>query len=325
MPQDGPDFATRLAHAYDAAIADPQPWLSALGAVIVGMSLLWLRARLRRRHAPAERVEPNASTQSLFGEAGGRHVDTSNSVFHSNFVPSVSQLDTNEVDAVAEADVYIAYGRDEQAEEILQHALKQHPDRHMLRVKLLEIYAARKDSRKFGLLASDLRVLTHGQGPEWMAAAQMGRALDPGNLLYGEPLATMPGADSSTNSSTDSATVDSSSVADFEIKLEGLLDERRKEQGGEGLSPDTPTSAHAQMPASQQLSAPATMDFQLSGVSAGLMPETERIALKTKIDLALACQEIGDKEGARELLTEVAAAPHAELARRAQSLLQQLA
>ena len=44
-----------------------------------------------------------------------------------------------------------------------------------------------------------------------------------------------------------------------------------------------------------------------------------------KFDLAIACQEIGDHEGARELLTEVAASPHPELSQRAQSLLGQLA
>jgi FimV-like protein len=47
--------------------------------------------------------------------------------------------------------------------------------------------------------------------------------------------------------------------------------------------------------------------------------------LKTKIDLALACDEIGDREAARELLAEVAGTHHPELASRAQSLLQQLA
>jgi pilus assembly protein FimV len=49
------------------------------------------------------------------------------------------------------------------------------------------------------------------------------------------------------------------------------------------------------------------------------------LALKTKIDLAMACNEIGDKEGARDLLAEVASSRHAELASRAKSLLQQLA
>jgi pilus assembly protein FimV len=60
---------------------------------------------------------------SMFGSTGGQSVDTNNSVFNSNFAPSASQLDANEVDPVAEADVYIAYGRDSQAEEILKRGV----------------------------------------------------------------------------------------------------------------------------------------------------------------------------------------------------------
>jgi pilus assembly protein FimV len=48
-------------------------------------------------------------------------------------------------------------------------------------------------------------------------------------------------------------------------------------------------------------------------------------ALTTKLELAMACREIGDNDGARELLAEVANARDAELAGRAKSLLQQLA
>ncbi len=70
-------------------------------------------------------------------------------MFNSSFAPSASQLDTNEVDPVAEADVYIAYGRDAQAEEILKEALRTQPERHPVRLKLLEIYANRKDLRAF--------------------------------------------------------------------------------------------------------------------------------------------------------------------------------
>ena len=71
---------------------------------------------------------------------------------NSSFAPSASQLDTNEVDPVAEADVYIAYGRDAQAEEILKEALRTHPERYPVRLKLLEIYATRKDARSFETL-----------------------------------------------------------------------------------------------------------------------------------------------------------------------------
>ena len=60
-----------------------------------------------------------------------------------------SMLDANETDPVAEADVYIAYGRDGQAEDILKEALRIHPERHAARLKLLEIYSARSDVRAF--------------------------------------------------------------------------------------------------------------------------------------------------------------------------------
>ncbi|WP_394779214.1 FimV/HubP family polar landmark protein [Undibacterium sp.] len=121
---------------------------------------------------------------SMFGSTGGQSVDTNNSVFNSNFAPSASQLDANEVDPVAEADVYIAYGRDTQAEEILKEALRTQPDRHAVRVKLLEIYSNRKDTKSFERLASELYGMTGGKGEEWAQAASMGIVLEPGNPLY---------------------------------------------------------------------------------------------------------------------------------------------
>lgn len=134
-------------------------------------------------------------TNTLFGNAGGQSVDTSNSVFNSNFSPSASQLDTNEVDPVAEADVYIAYGRDAQAEEILKEALRTQPDRTAVRGKLLEIYSARKDLRAFETTATELFSLTKGEGEEWAQAATLGSALDPSNPLYAS--AKKPGDDAS--------------------------------------------------------------------------------------------------------------------------------
>ena len=127
---------------------------------------------------------PPAAAPSMFAETGGQSVDTTNSVFNSSFAPSASQLDTNEVDPVAEADVYIAYGRDAQAEEILKEALRTHPERYPVRLKLLEIYAARKDTRAFETQASELYSMTRGQGDEWAQAAALGLSIDPFNPLY---------------------------------------------------------------------------------------------------------------------------------------------
>jgi pilus assembly protein FimV len=127
---------------------------------------------------------PSEPAHSLFAETGGQSIDTSNSVFNSSFAPSASQLDTNEVDPVAEADVYIAYGRDAQAEEILREALRTHPERYPVRLKLLEIYAARKDQRAFETQAGELYSMTRGQGEEWAQAAALGLSIDPLNPLY---------------------------------------------------------------------------------------------------------------------------------------------
>jgi pilus assembly protein FimV len=129
---------------------------------------------------------------SVFGTTGGQSVDTSNSSFNSNFVPLSGQVDANEVDPVAEADVYIAYGRDAQAEEILKEALRAQPDRHAVRLKLLEIYAKRQDAKTFETVATELYAQTNGQGDDWRRAAALGASFDPANPLYREAGAPPP-------------------------------------------------------------------------------------------------------------------------------------
>jgi pilus assembly protein FimV len=144
----------------------------------------------------------NLKSNSLFGSTGGQSVDTNNSVFNSNFAPSASQLDANEVDPVAEADVYIAYGRDAQAEDILKEALRTQPDRHAVRLKLLEIYFTRKDARAFELYAGDLYGMTAGQGPDWAQASAMGKGIDPSNPLYAGAQGEAPAPNASMGSPT---------------------------------------------------------------------------------------------------------------------------
>ena len=164
--------------------------IAAIGAGAAVLLLALLGLSRRKQRGTAAPIEPSilgASTgqaHSLFAETGGQSVDTSNSVFNSSFAPSASQLDTNEVDPVAEADVYIAYGRDAQAEEILKEALRAHPERHPVRLKLLEIYAARKDQRAFEIQAGEMYGMTRGQGDDWTQAAALGLAIDPLNPLY---------------------------------------------------------------------------------------------------------------------------------------------
>nr|WP_308624246.1 FimV/HubP family polar landmark protein [Massilia rubra] len=174
-----------------------------VGAVIVallaglfGLSKWRERKQVERNPSePSILGAPTDQAHSLFAETGGQSVDTNNSVFNSSFAPSASQLDTNEVDPVAEADVYIAYGRDAQAEEILKEALRTHPDRYPVRLKLLEIYAARKDQRAFESQASELYGMTKGQGDEWAQAAALGLSIDAMNPLYASAGSNAPAGD----------------------------------------------------------------------------------------------------------------------------------
>ncbi|WP_395401298.1 FimV/HubP family polar landmark protein [Pseudoduganella sp. UC29_106] len=159
-------------------------------AALLGGAALVLARRRKQQELAIPKTEssllgdPGTTAAPMFAETGGQSVDTSNSVFNSNFAPSASQLDTNEVDPVAEADVYIAYGRDAQAEEILKEALRNNPERHVVRLKLMEIYASRKDTRAFETQASEMYAMTKGQGDEWAQATALGQSIDADNPLY---------------------------------------------------------------------------------------------------------------------------------------------
>jgi len=98
------------------------------------------------------------------------------------------------VDPIREADAFMAYGRDAQAEEVLLDALAKTPENLHVHLKLLEIYSARKSVPQFNTVAQSLFSQTGGFGLEWERAVALGRVLDPSNPFYGalevvEPIA----------------------------------------------------------------------------------------------------------------------------------------
>ena len=132
-------------------------------------------------------LESRIQPDSFFGASGGQRIDTANSEMTtgSSMAYSPSQLDAGgDVDPVAEADVYLAYGRDLQAEEILKEAVRHNPARVSVHVKLGEIYAKRQDRKALEAVAADVFRLTQGEGPDWSRIAALGSELDPENRLY---------------------------------------------------------------------------------------------------------------------------------------------
>ena len=400
--------------------------LVALGAFGIYSS----RKKKQKSFSDSILADSSLKANSLFGSTGGQSVDTNNSVFNSSYSPSASHLDTNEVDPVAEADVYIAYGRDAQAEEILKEALRTQPERNPVRLKLLEIYANRKDLRAFELLASELYAMTKGAGDEWRQAATLGLTIDPTNPLYAggklddeaaakaavmiaptepleeldldallaatQPHSVMPEPDLPEAApshepepfedapvipaaSVAAPSVEQTAIADLDFDLGdfgkemetapaeipaqvevtaeapsaeapaldfGVIDfnldaapAMASTDNGADLPPpaeDSVQVAESELEALPEMSASpavaASPAFDLEGIDLDLGHDGAAeggdpysVEMSTKLDLALAYREIGDREGARELLDEVVKSGSQQQAERAKSLLAELA
>jgi pilus assembly protein FimV len=174
------------------------PGAAALLALLGGFAFYRTRQKKKGNGVDSSFLESRLQPDSFFGSSGGQRIDTNEATASgSSMVYSPSQLDAaGDVDPVAEADVYLAYGRDLQAEEILKEAMRSAPTRVAIHNKLLEIYAKRRDSKAFEVVATEAYALTQGQGPEWEHACELGKELDPSNPLYqpgGSP-AVKPGA-----------------------------------------------------------------------------------------------------------------------------------
>ncbi|MBT9612592.1 MAG: FimV family protein [Burkholderiales bacterium] len=164
-------------------------------AAVVGGLFAGLWALGRRRKKSLASFEDSImtgggdlKTNTVFGNTAGGQIDTGDTSFLTDFSQAgMGAIDTNDVDPIAEAEVYMAYGRDAQAEEILKEAMSKDPNRHEIQLKLLEIYAGRKNIAAFETLAGELYAATSGQGPVWEKAAEFGRGLDAANPLYAAP------------------------------------------------------------------------------------------------------------------------------------------
>ncbi len=156
-------------------------YVGAAVLVLVLIGTLATRAIRRRREA---KVESEEVAPAIF--AGGTPGSKA-------FAPGETDVGlaatknrdiAEEVDPLEEAEIFLAYGRDAQAEELLKEALSAHPRRHEIHVKLLEIYAKRKDIQAFESVARELQQATGGKGEHWDRALRLGYQLDPENPRY---------------------------------------------------------------------------------------------------------------------------------------------
>jgi len=375
----------------DDLLANPLvlPLAGGLVALLVGLGVYRLRSRAKKDSGETSFLESRLQPDSFFGASGGQRVDTKDaSGAPSSLSYSLSQLDAiGDVDPVAEADVYLAYGRDLQAEEILKEAMRANPDRLAIRTKLLEVYAKRRDSKGFELLATQLFGLTAGQGEDWARAQELGRQIDPENALYQpggapaesaklpqggyEPLgaSTMPQSVMPTPSKFSDVPPAKGDV-DLDLDLPMANEPPARAFDTEATKPlaaapafSAPSPAPAEPDAGMSFELPdlpavdspaeaaraegpssRSMDFDLGDISLDLgstapgrgaasddlasldLGEGDEAGdpMERKLELAEEFRQIGDREGARELLQEVVAKSSGALKAKAQSMLAEL-
>jgi len=385
-PADGPGFLDSLLEINPLYLA------GGAGVVLALLGFGVYRARRAKLDTgETSFLESRLQPDSFFGSSGGQRIDTRESAAgaQSSMSYSLSQLDAiGDVDPVAEADVYLAYGRDLQAEEILKEAMRSSPDRLAIRTKLLEVYAKRRDTKGYELLATQLFSLTGGKGEDWQKAQEMGLEIDsenplyqPGGLPEASPTSTDPAAKmaellapttmpqlASPNSSgfADSLSEEmtpptTEPVKDVDFDLDLSADDTAAQRPATQSPPlksfdfdaaPTPASAQPYLPSSAPAPAAtspgtrAPLDFDMSSISLDLdapaestrnsidsMPgelmddethDTNIDPLARKLELAEEFRQIGDAEGARDLLQEVAAKAEGALKVKAQNMLNDL-
>lgn len=339
------------------------PGLGVLAALLAGLGLYRMRQRRKGDSGETSFLESRLQPDSFFGASGGQRVDTRDATgVPSSMSYSLSQLDAiGDVDPVAEADVYLAYGRDLQAEEILKEAMRATPDRMAIRLKLLEVYAKRRDTKGFELLATQLYALSGGQGEDWLKAQQLGAGIDSDNPMYragGRP----PGAPDDGGAVLEP--LGASTMPQSVLPTPSRFAEQRSELP---LEPDVDLDLDVSQPGDfddAPLIAPErtqpvpvqevavaeapSFDFELPEMSLDLpgtsaaaplaaepgLPDLGNLdlpveagadeAVARKLELAAEFRHIGDVEGARDLLQEVIAQSSGTLKAKAEGMLKEM-
>jgi len=261
----------------DELFGNTPTWVVGGGALIVLGGIAAIIAARRRKTTKFEDSiisGTDIKTNTVFGSTGGGVVNTGDNSLASDFSrEGLGNIDTDEVDPIAEAEVYLAYGRDAQAEEILKDALKKDPQRQEIYLKLLEIHAQHNKPSAFETVASELYSVSGGQGEVWQKAMALGRQLDPANPLFAEAGggAAFATATTATAPQTATETHEHSISPDIEPEPRGGTPLDFTLDDDISLSPtsgEVDTKSHA---ATRSASEPPKINFERPAVSAATL------------------------------------------------------
>ncbi len=249
------------------------------------------------------------------------------------------------IDPISEADVYIAYGKYDKAVILLSEAITERPENHQLKLKLLEVYAASNNKELFIVAAEELYAALGGDTANilWKQALSFAKNICPEHPLFNsadssaseEKDITPEAFDNISVPEFDVPTTDESKIM-IQPATKIFVDEEPQESNR--VTPDNSSESspekmltkeeRASKEDIQSLAASfsaaeakteSTLHDGISDVFSDLgyqsefgsqdMDDASMFLLAdevgTKLDLARAYIEMGDKTGAKELLSEV--------------------
>ncbi len=176
--------------APSSVLTNPWFWLG-LGAslVSIGFGFWWWRGRKDQMQpwSPEADAAPEDTLATTIqkGRTKPIVIDDSAIVVDSAETASSGVVTKHENDPLSEAEVYLTYGRYQKAKEVLRSAIQSDPDRHELKLKLLETFYFAEDHVGFEKQAEELYAALGGRpGPLWDKAVEMGQDLVPDHPLF---------------------------------------------------------------------------------------------------------------------------------------------
>ncbi len=272
--------------------------------------LLLIAAIVIRRRRSAENYQESILTGEPAAAAGGAPAGAAagpeseeESSFLSDFAVSGAgaiQTEDSEVDPLTEADVFVAYGRYEAAEERLKEAIENDPDRAELKLKLLELYHTTKNKPAFENAAEEFYASlgdNAAENPMWQKVVAMGAELVPNNPLFSNAgsEAVVEAAASVAPSETSSASLSESQVMDIGLDT-GVFDVA--DLGAPEPKPEAPAETKPAEPEASPMDS-GVMDFNIDmePPAAGKTsePETSAASAEGGLDFSL---DLGESDSA---------------------------
>lgn len=235
-------------------------------------------------------------------------------------------VQADEVDPIAEADVYIAYGRNEQAEEVLLDGLATHPERIDIKHKILSLY--HKDSNKEGFerIAEELYAQKDSMDTDvWSEVCVMGKELLPSNPMF-DMSASELFADTQLKTDSADELVDSAEVEEADNEKVDVVEENLEDQEDDlhlvnfeeevsDLDQADGSLIDADNLVEIDLDEISNLDSdtdELEPLTESLVQEVSDLDIdadydeaRTQYELAKVFVDLGDEDGARKILNDI--------------------